>query len=73
MLSPEWEEDVLGEAEVLKVFKLTGARSASVGGCRVKQGRLVRNATFRILRGDEVDTRNVMLVYSSRSVYRSWL
>ena len=54
MLAPEWEEEIVGEAEVLKVFKLTGAKSAAVGGCRVKQGKLTRNSTFRIVRGDEV-------------------
>lgn len=54
MLTPEWEEEVVGEAVVLKVFKLTGARSASVGGCRVKQGKLTRSGIYRILRDDEV-------------------
>ena len=53
-LPPVWEEEVLGEAVILKVFKLTGARAASVGGCRVKQGRLVRNALYRLVREDEV-------------------
>jgi translation initiation factor IF-2 len=46
---------VVGEAEVIKVFKLTGARSAAVGGCRVKQGKMIRKSTFRVVRGDEVD------------------
>ena len=27
------EEEVVGEAVVLKVFKLTGAKAADVGGC----------------------------------------
>ena len=44
----------MGEAVLLKVFKLTGARRASVGGCRVKQGRLVRSSLFRLLRDGEV-------------------
>ena len=41
---------MVGEAVVLKVFKLTGAKAADVGGCRVKMGRLVRNATYRLVR-----------------------
>ena len=45
---------MVGEAEVIKVFKLTGARSAAVGGCRVKQGKMIRKNTFRLIRGDEV-------------------
>ncbi len=53
-LPPVWVEEVVGEAVILKVFKLTGARRASVGGCRVKQGKLVRNALYRIVRDGEV-------------------
>ncbi len=53
-LPPVWVEEVVGEAVILKVFKLTGARRASVGGCRVKQGKLIRNALYRILRDEEV-------------------
>ena len=45
---------MVGEAEVIKVFKLTGARSAAVGGCRVKQGKMIRKNMFRLIRGDEV-------------------
>ena len=54
MLAPEWEEEVVGEAEVIKVFKLTGARSASVGGCRVRQGKLTRSGLYRVVRDDQV-------------------
>eukprot|EP00731_Ephydatia_muelleri_P028186 Em0019g1059a len=50
----EWEEEIFGEAVLLKVFKLTGARRATVAGCRVKQGKLVRNATYRLLRQGKV-------------------
>lgn len=45
---------MVGEAVVLKVFKLTGTKAADVGGCRVKIGKLVRNATYRLVRGGEV-------------------
>ena len=51
-----WEEEELGEGVVLKVFSLTGKKAAVVGGCRVKQGKFVRSATFRLLRGGEVGT-----------------
>ena len=51
------EEEVVGEAVVLRTFTLTGARAASVGGCRVKSGRLLRSATFRLLRDGEVCSR----------------
>lgn len=48
------EEVVVGEAAVLKTFKLTGARAALVGGCRVKKGQLVRDGIYRLLRDGEV-------------------
>ena len=34
------EEHIIGEAEVLKVFKLTGSRKNVAAGCRVKEGFL---------------------------------
>ena len=48
------EEEVVGEAEVLRVFNFSGARAVCVGGCRVKSGRLLRSVTFRLLRDGEV-------------------
>lgn len=48
------EEEVVGEAVVLKTFHLTGARAADVGGCRVKVGRLLRSATYRLIRDGKV-------------------
>ena len=53
-LPPILEEEIVGEAVIIKVFRLTGTRRASVGGCRVKQGRLVRNAQYRLVRDGEV-------------------
>ena len=44
----------MGEAVVLRTFQLTGSRAASVGGCRVKSGRLLRSATYRLIRDGEV-------------------
>ena len=52
------EEEVVGEGVVLKVFHLRGVQSATVGGCRVKQGRLVRSAIFRLLRNGKVVMRS---------------
>ncbi len=58
-----WEEEVLGEAVVLKVFRLTGPKAAAVGGCRVKQGKLIRNATFRVLRDGEARYCSLLYPY----------
>lgn len=54
-LPPFHEESVTGEAAVLKVFKLTGARKATVAGCRVMTGTLVRGKTlYKVLRNNNV-------------------
>ncbi|KAK3721613.1 hypothetical protein QZH41_008289 [Actinostola sp. cb2023] len=51
-LPPIKEEKTLGEAEILKVFKLTGVKKAWVAGCRVRQGVLNKDSRCRIVRGD---------------------
>lgn len=53
-LPPTHEESITGEAAVLKVFHLSGARKATVAGCRVKTGSLVRNNLYRITRNNNV-------------------
>ena len=64
---------MIGEAEVLKVFKLTGAKSAAVGGCRVKQGKMIRKSTFRVIRGDEVDYSHTLLEFYFNLKLKVWL
>jgi len=51
------EEQIIGEAEVLKVFKLTGSRKNIAAGCRVKDGFLDNSNPdykWRVVRGHEV-------------------
>lgn len=50
------EEEVIGEASVIKTFKLTGSRAATVAGCRVKKGQMIKEGIYRLLRDDEVHT-----------------
>ena len=52
LLEPVIEEEPLGKAEVRKVFAL--ARTGSIAGCYVTDGRVVRGALMRVLRGEEV-------------------
>lgn len=47
LLDPETREKKLGHAEVLEVFKLS---SGKVGGCIVKDGRILRSARARVVR-----------------------
>ncbi len=52
MKAPKYEEEYLGKAEVLAVFKLSN--SGIVAGCMVRDGKLVRGEHVRIYRGDKV-------------------
>ena len=48
LLEPESREQVIGHAEIKKVFDLTKGK---VAGCGVTDGRMQRNARARVLRG----------------------
>ena len=52
MKEPKYEEEYLGRAEVLAVFKLSN--SGIVAGCMVMDGKLVRGEHVRIYRGEKV-------------------
>lgn len=50
MLAPETREKILGHAQVKQVFRIQRGR---VGGCIVTDGRIVRTARARVLRGNQ--------------------
>ena len=52
MLDPEEREVVVGEAQVLAVFR--ASRLGRVAGCRVTEGELRRNGKIRVIRNDEI-------------------
>ena len=52
MLEPVIKESVLGRAQVKKIFQI--ARVGTVLGCQVTDGKIVRNAEARVIRGNEV-------------------
>ena len=52
MLSPEVREEVLGHAEVRRVFKVS--KVGAVAGCIVTDGTIERNALIRVTRNDIV-------------------
>ncbi|OJX46109.1 MAG: translation initiation factor IF-2 [Chloroflexi bacterium 44-23] len=51
MLEPEYIQVILGEADVLAVFKIT--KVGVIAGCRVTKGEIRRNAKARLLRNEE--------------------
>lgn len=52
MLEPEYQEEVIGEADVLAIFRVS--KVGKIAGCRVGKGEIRRNAKVRILRDKEV-------------------
>ncbi len=51
MLEPAFTEAIVGRAEIREVFERR--RGAQIAGCRVTEGRMVRNGSVRILRDGE--------------------
>src|SRR5574340_519589 len=49
MLEPVYKEALVGRAQVLQVFHV---KKAAVAGLRVTQGKILRNAAARVLRGE---------------------
>ena len=52
MLEPEFEEVVIGRAEVREVFP--GRRGLRIAGCRVLDGRITRQGSVRVMREADV-------------------
>ena len=52
LLEPEYEEVVVGRAEVREIF--AGRRGVRIAGCRVLDGRIVRQGAVRIMRDDDL-------------------
>ena len=52
MLAPKFKEVVLGMAEVRQTIKVSGV--GTVAGCYVKSGKMVRNASIRLIRDNIV-------------------
>ncbi|MSR07382.1 MAG: translation initiation factor IF-2 [Gemmatimonadetes bacterium] len=48
LLAPEQKETVLGEAQVMQVFKITGV--GAIAGCQVRSGVIRRGARIRVVR-----------------------
>ena len=52
MLAPKFKEVVLGTAEVRQCIKASGV--GTIAGCYVKSGKIVRNASVRLIRDNIV-------------------
>ena len=54
LLEPEYEEVVVGRAEIREVF--AGRRGVRIAGCRVLDGRITRQGSVRVLRENGIMT-----------------
>ena len=52
MLDPEYEEKVIGNAEIRQTFKVSNV--GTIAGCYVTNGKVSRNAGIRIIRDNVV-------------------
>ncbi len=52
MLDPVYTEVIVGRAEVREIFE--GRRGTQIAGCRVSEGRVIRNADVRVVRDGAV-------------------
>ncbi len=52
-LSPRIEVDILGAADVLKIYKIAGKRkqTITIAGCSLRTGAIARNTPVRLVRG----------------------
>ena len=59
MLKPEFEEAVLGQAEIREIFR--SSKAGNIAGCMVTSGLIRRNAKVRVLRDGAVVADNLDL------------
>ena len=58
MLAPKFKEVVLGTAEIRQTIKASGV--GTIAGCYVKSGKMVRNASVRLIRDNVVIYEGVL-------------
>ena len=56
MLDPVYTDVIVGRAEVREIFE--GRRGTQIAGCRVSEGRMIRNADVRVVRDGTVLVEN---------------
>src|SRR5690625_1950112 len=59
LLDPEYEEKVIGQAEVRETFKVS--RIGTIAGCYVTNGKVMRNSSVRIIRDGVVQFEGEIL------------
>ncbi len=64
MLKPEFEEQVLGQAEIRAIFR--SSKIGNIAGCMVTSGLLRRNAKVRLIRDGAVVSENLDLASLKR-------
>ena len=58
MLDPVYTEVLVGRAEIREVFE--GRRGTQIAGCRITEGRMIRNGDVRVLREGQLMNESVI-------------
>ena len=58
MLDPVYTDVIVGRAEVREIFE--GRRGTQIAGCRISEGRMIRNGDVRIIRNGAVVEEHVI-------------
>jgi translation initiation factor IF-2 len=59
MLKPEYEEEMIGYAEVREIFK--SSRAGTIAGCMVKGGVIKRNAIAKVMRDEKLHKEDLKI------------
>ena len=66
LLSPDVEETIIGNAQILEVFKVSGA--GKVAGCKITEGEITSNSDVRLIRdGAIVHTGKIGSIFREKN------
>ena len=70
LLSPDVEETIVGNAQILEIFKVSGA--GKVAGCKIAEGEINNNSDVRLVRdGTVIFTGKVSTIFREKNQVKS--
>ena len=66
LLSPDVEETIIGNAQILEIFKVSGA--GKVAGCKITEGEITSNSDVRLIRdGTIIHTGKIGTIFKEKN------
>jgi translation initiation factor IF-2 len=66
LLSPDIEETTTGNAQILEIFKVSGA--GKVAGCKITEGEITNNSDVRLIRdGAIIHTGKIGTIFKEKN------